>query len=895
MDPDDARCCNFKSSNNEVFVRLTTYFAYLLSVDESTKDSMGEWDDITFSSNLRIPGQISPSEMKRIKSSQDSDTSEEIYTSNNQSWELLQRATFIDKDLQEVSLLFEELDFNDYFKPTIKQASPKEKNIRKIMPRVSVTTEMFSQFRVKFFKFLHLLHEDLKLNVMMKENLHKLGFFLYSYSNFLNVGNVSNYIDYYSREHSTLPFDFAANQSLQLIDKIMRKKGKIISLSTFTSSYELEEKLFDLEMLEEEPFDLTKYLSLVMGTKDQKKYPILFNRTFFVLKVFLKHYNGSEDKCFKVFKRSISIQDSLIESALPSVPVHRCYFSMEEAQNLEQRLVNLVSRLSLRSKCGKVNDEIYLFMIDSKFRHSSLESYSASIRTVLESIIREIRINLPAYIFNPCLPKGAYTLINREDIYMNIILYPKVKPIRTSSSYLAPSFMDRNTSYLSEKTSNDNFYSNYSHIKEEKKDHRNEDYTNKRFTSYLEKINNFKFNDNDLVYNEIQRILNISDLIRIKAKYIENSHEDDRYEYEAETQVLLRKFVIRRLSVLVGRGAVTINTDRSLFTEILHIPKINFVAFIESSNRKVSLEKKDENINWPEFHSGVSVGLKIPREILDQKNKDTLRTWIDYQKTSSESYDKPGLIYALGLQGLLYCFLPTDIYLYLKPYFEPRSIGILLGLAASKIGSREENIMKALAVHLACMLPENTDLQLAMTVECAALVSIGLLYKGTCNKQFSQTMLREILARPTKEKNFERESYSLSAGFALGLINLGKGKHLNFKMDSSLDSELLRLVEGGKAPGKPPTNKRCSNIKEGDFINTQLVAPSALMALALIYMKSENQQIANKISIPTFFYEIENCNPNHILLKILTKNLIMWNGVAATDKFITDQIPPLVR
>ena len=118
---------------------------------------------------------------------------------------------------------------------------------------------------------------------------------------------------------------------------------------------------------------------------------------------------------------------------------------------------------------------------------------------------------------------------------------------------------------------------------------------------------------------------------------------------------------------------------------------------------------------------------------------------------------------------------------------------------------------------------------------------------------------------------------------------------MNFKLDSTLDTELLRLVEGGKSIKKESLSKKCSNIREGDFINTQLVAPSALMALTFIYMKSDNHQIANKISVPTFFYEIDNCNPNHILLKILTKNMIMWSQVQPTEKFVKDQIPPLIK
>ena len=125
---------------------------------------------------------------------------------------------------------------------------------------------------------------------------------------------------------------------------------------------------------------------------------------------------------------------------------------------------------------------------------------------------------------------------------------------------------------------------------------------------------------------------------------------------------------------------------------------------------------------------------------------------------------------------------------------------------------------------------------------------------------------------------------------------MGKGKNLSFKLDSNLDTELLKLVEGGKTTAKDPAaSKKCSNIKEGDFVNTQLVAPSALMALAFIYMKSENTQVAQKISIPTFFYEIENCNPNHMVMKVLARNLIMWSKINASREFISSQIPPLIK
>ena len=46
----------------------------------------------------------------------------------------------------------------------------------------------------------------------------------------------------------------------------------------------------------------------------------------------------------------------------------------------------------------------------------------------------------------------------------------------------------------------------------------------------------------------------------------------------------------------------------------------------------------------------------------------------------------------------------------------------------------------------------------------------------------------------------EREVYALSAGMALGLVNLGAGsENLNLQFgDLNIDERLIRFVEGGK-------------------------------------------------------------------------------------------------
>jgi len=83
-------------------------------------------------------------------------------------------------------------------------------------------------------------------------------------------------------------------------------------------------------------------------------------------------------------------------------------------------------------------------------------------------------------------------------------------------------------------------------------------------------------------------------------------------------------------------------------------------------------------------------------------------------------------------------------------------------------------------------------------------------------------------------------------------------------------------------------NKNCSSVQEGDIVNTHVTSAPALIALALIYLKSNNESIANRIKIPNSFCSLEDCNPNNLLMKTIAKNLIMWDKIENTQKFIND-------
>jgi anaphase-promoting complex subunit 1 len=213
-----------------------------------------------------------------------------------------------------------------------------------------------------------------------------------------------------------------------------------------------------------------------------------------------------------------------------------------------------------------------------------------------------------------------------------------------------------------------------------------------------------------------------------------------------------------------------------------------------------------------------------------------------------------------------------------------------------------EIILKAFNLHLEFNYSSASEVKISRIVQSAAMISIGLYHKGMSKKSLSETMLYQIEAKPFNENNKDRECHSLCAGFALGIINLSKGSNIPSIKEMKLDERLLQYIQGGPSSSDFPAmtdpaqkEYQSSNLLECGSINTQMTAPSALMALALIHLKSGNKSIANRIKIPDTMFDIIHCNPCLSLLKVLTRNLILWDQIQPTKEFLFSQIPEIVR
>ena len=88
-----------------------------------------------------------------------------------------------------------------------------------------------------------------------------------------------------------------------------------------------------------------------------------------------------------------------------------------------------------------------------------------------------------------------------------------------------------------------------------------------------------------------------------------------------------------------------------------------------------------------------------------------------------------------------------------------------------------------------------------------------------------------------------------------------------------------------KAPAEASEQKN-SAIKEGNNVNLYVTLPGAVMALTLLHLKSNNAKIAKNLKLPESFYELDSIQPMDALLKCLGNNLIMWDKINCTPKWI---------
>ena len=160
-------------------------------------------------------------------------------------------------------------------------------------------------------------------------------------------------------------------------------------------------------------------------------------------------------------------------------------------------------------------------------------------------------------------------------------------------------------------------------------------------------------------------------------------------EQGSQQQAKLWLLASRTAAMPVGRGACTLGTVVVKPTEALQIPTLCLAGCLPA--QQYAVVNLDHNaadapkafVDWPEFHNGAASGLSLRSEDTDKLT----RAWIVFNRPKVPTFSHAGVLLALGLNGHLSSLTATDLYRYLAQEHEATTIGTLLGVAASKIGT----------------------------------------------------------------------------------------------------------------------------------------------------------------------------------------------------------------
>ncbi|KAG7200866.1 hypothetical protein KM043_003229 [Ampulex compressa] len=395
---------------------------------------------------------------------------------------------------------------------------------------------------------------------------------------------------------------------------------------------------------------------------------------------------------------------------------------------------------------------------------------------------------------------------------------------------------------------------------------------------------------------EVRRLLNSSKPVRIAI--IQRPDVSD-HEFIEEQERHLHALCTRTMALPVARGMFTLRTATPIITEQLPIPRLCLTGKAPPRGTTVELAHIDvpPNMNlWPLFHNGVAAGLRIHP---DASNIDS--TWIVYNKQQQGEFgiEHSGFLMALGLNGHLRNLAPFSMYEYLVECHEATSVGLLLGLSATHRGTMNVSMTKLLSLHVETLLPPTSiELNVQQNVQVAALMGVGLVYQGTAHRHISHALLSEIGRPPGPEmKNcVDRESYSLAAGMALGLVVLGCGGGPDL---ANIPDTLHYYMVGGHArpftgAQKDKYKSPSYQIREGDSINIDVTSPGATIALGLMYFNTGNRAVAEWMQAPDTQYLLDFVRPDFLLLRILAKSLILWNEIEPTKSWVSSHVPDIV-
>lgn len=275
-----------------------------------------------------------------------------------------------------------------------------------------------------------------------------------------------------------------------------------------------------------------------------------------------------------------------------------------------------------------------------------------------------------------------------------------------------------------------------------------------------------------------------------------------------------------------------------------------------------------ESLSWFEFHNGCAAGLKL-------SDRRIASSWLLYNKPETSTAQHAGLVLALGLLSHLKYMPSWQMFTYLQEKHELTTMSMLVGLGVSFYGTCDEAVTKLVVIHIPALVKSNSDdLNLSATIQSSAfigllenilnsLLGLGFLYAGSSNQRMINLLTDEIV-------KLSSETHITSIGISLGFIMLGQGDSANV----SCRAKLFKCLHGG--------------VFDGSKINTHCTGIAACFALGLMFMKTNDRSVIEKLEIPNSKLLLESYRPDVIMMMVVARHLVAWNGDLSDDWIHSD-------
>ena len=338
----------------------------------------------------------------------------------------------------------------------------------------------------------------------------------------------------------------------------------------------------------------------------------------------------------------------------------------------------------------------------------------------------------------------------------------------------------------------------------------------------------------------------------------------------------------------------TYGSSSIVITKQVYIPPLDLSVTILPQNTTLQYDSTgmpSDWQDWPDFHNGVAAGLRI-----SPASRDVDSSWIVFNKPSELTPKHAGFLLGIGLTGHLRSMVTWHAFSYLTPKHDLTSIGVLLGLSAAYIGTGDPLVTKLLSVHIPALLPAgSTELNLSALTQASGLLGTGILYLGTRHRHMSDVMLAEIGRKEvavTDTRNDYRESYSLSASLAFGMIMIGVGDTQSSPAETAAITRLRGLV------ACDPALLRAQPLSGGRFhaeLDVNVTSPGATIALGMMFLRTNRADMAATFEVPDTLINLDHVRPDFLLLRVLARNLIMWESLSPTKSWVEAQLPLFIR